>query len=160
LITKKIINKNIDSSSKILNKSQPIFSNISTEINKENKESNSMLNNINNLKKNNSYSQFRDSFILKGSKTSKNKKKIKRPNEIKLISLNKNKKIFNGEIKISKKDLLFAVYKKNPMPLLESIFRATNPDKTLFEEKLRTYFNNKNDKRKWMELILKKKGKK
>ena len=159
LITKKIINKNIDSSSKILNKSQPVFSNISTKINKENKENNSMLNNINNLKKNNSYSQFRNSFILKGSKTSKNKKKIKRPNEIKLISLNKNKKIFNGEIKISKKDLLFAVYKKNPIPLLESIFRATNPDKTLFEEKLRTYFNNKNDKRKWMELILKKKEK-
>ena len=41
---------------------------------------------------------------------------------------NNNKKYENDDLELNKENLYTAVYKKNPEPLLESIFRRTNPD--------------------------------
>ena len=60
-------------------------------------------------------------------------KKEKKLDEI--INFNNNKNIFD------KDELIIAGERKNPIPLLKSIFKTNNPDREIMKENIRLYYN-------------------
>lgn len=159
-LIKKNQEKLIDSSFTILNKDKLKF-----QMNKNHPSLNSTSNenvfkknNANNKRKLSNYSSFHLSFQLMPKIKSKspitNKiNKISKKN--KLINLKSNKKDFKDEIKLEKKDLLIAAFKKNPFPLLKSVIKLTHPDKTLFEKKIRHYSDKNINNMNWKNIIKK-----
>ena len=106
-------------------KKTSIHSNINSKLNLKKIVINDESKNNNYLvKRHSSYSQYRDSFNI----TSNGKFKIYQIMKNKIIKKNNNKKYENDDLELNKENLYTAVYKKNPEPLLESIFRRTNPD--------------------------------
>ena len=130
-----------------LNKSIIKISSNQPSLNSTNNESSLLVNNQKYINKMNSYSQCHNYFQIipkiKSESPRIKKTNYKIPKNNKLISLRRNKKTHKDEIKLEKEALILAVNKKNPCRLLESIIKIINPDKTLFEKKLRN-FSNKN----------------
>ena len=146
--TKKINN----SSFSALNKYNKKINNNPPSLNSTNNETSLLINNQNYISKINSFSQCHNYFqiIPKLKPKSPLLNKISKNN--KLISLKRNKKIYNDEIKVEKDDLILAANKKNPSRLLASIIKIINPDKTLFEKKLKNYSDKNINNIKWLNL--------
>ena len=76
------------------------------------------------------------------SNTSNLKHEIK---EQRKIAFNKERKlneiINSNKIVFDKEDLIIAADRKNPKPLLKSIFRTNHPDKEVMKENIKMYFN-------------------
>ena len=137
-----------------LNKSIIKISSNQPSLNSTNNESSLLVNNQKYINKMNSYSQCHNYFQIipkiKSESPRIKKTNYKLPKNNKLISLRRNKKTHKDEIKLEKKALIFAVNKKNPCRLLESIIKIINPDKTLFEKKLRNFSNKNSNFMKWI----------
>lgn len=123
-------------------KKTSIHSNINSKLNLKKIIINDESKNNNYLvKRHSSYSQYRDSFNI----TSNGKFKIYQIMKNQIIKKNNNKKYENDDLELNKENLYTAVYKKNPEPLLESIFRRTNPDIGIIKknktEKEKPFFN-------------------
>ena len=62
-----------------------------------------------------------------------------------IVSLNKEKKlegiINSNKITFDKEDLIIAADRRNPIPLLKSIFRNNYPDKEVMKENIKLYYN-------------------
>ena len=62
-----------------------------------------------------------------------------------ILSANKENKLSNilqkEQLDLEKQDLIIAAERKNPVPLLKSIFKQTNPDKEIFKEHMKMYYN-------------------
>ena len=166
----KNINKNVDISLLSSNQSKQVINNNNNahyfSLNSTSTENNNIFksNNINNIKKTNSYAQYHNSFYLRPKlksrtfRLSKEKSERKISTKNKIISLRKNKKFKTEDIKFYKGDLLMAAYKNNPEPLLESIFRKTNQNKELIKENEKNVFNYVNNRKKFsLELVRKNK---
>ena len=152
ILKKKVNNQKIsECSSSLLNQSKQTLNNNCTTLNSTNTETNNLKMSYSNcIKKNNSfkqYSQFHNSFSIGPSlktRTFRSKRGIKNPKKNGFVTIKKNKKNRTEEIKFEKEDLLLAAYKNNPMPLLESVLKKTNPEKEIIKENAKNYFNKKN----------------
>ena len=76
------------------------------------------------------------------SNTSNLKHEIKEQRKIAFNKERKLKEIINSnKIVFDKEDLIIAADRKNPKPLLKSIFRINHPDKEVMKENIKMYFN-------------------
>ena len=148
-----------DSSFSALNQYQMKINNNPPSLNSTNNESSLFINGQNYINKINSFSQCHNYFQIIPKLKSKSPLLNKITKNNKLISLKRNKKVYNDEIKVEKEDLILAANKKNPTRLIESIIKIINPDKTLFEKKLKNYSNKNINNIKWINLKPNKKEK-
>ena len=73
------------------------------------------------------------------------------------IALNKERKlnqiIDSNKIVFDKEDLIIAADRKNPKPLLKSIFRTNYPDKEVMKENIKMYYNTMKPMGNWDESV-------
>ena len=89
---------------------------------------------------------FSEKMKILKAKVKSNPSNLK--NEMKtqrMVSYNKEKKladiINSNKITFDKEDLIIAADRKNPIPLLKSIFRTNYPDKEVMKENIKLYYN-------------------
>ena len=89
---------------------------------------------------------FSEKMKILKAKVKSNPSNLK--NEMKtqrMVSYNKEKKladiINSNKITFDKEDLIIAADRRNPIPLLKSIFRTNYPDKEVMKENIKLYYN-------------------